>query len=66
MPSALAASKEEVSLDGHVDKKTPEELGYITLDDGKFVDLENSNIKPTNRYFSGKGRDLDPPAFPKK
>jgi prepilin-type N-terminal cleavage/methylation domain-containing protein/prepilin-type processing-associated H-X9-DG protein len=53
-------------LDGHVDKKTPVELGYVTLDNGKFVDLENSDIKPTNRYFSGKGRDLDPPALPKK
>ena len=52
-------------LDGHVASKTPEELGYVTLPDGKFVDLESSAVKPSNRYFSGRGKDFDPPALPK-
>jgi len=42
--------------DGHVKSMTPQELGYVIEDDGKFSDDGN------NRLFSGTGEDDDPPA----
>jgi prepilin-type processing-associated H-X9-DG protein len=52
-------------LDGHVESKFPEELGYRILKDGKFVDLERVDDPPSNYFFSGVARDIPPPALPK-
>lgn len=48
--------------DGHGERKTPYDLGYRILPDGKFVDMDIVEELPTNRFFSGTGEDLDPPA----
>lgn len=50
--------------DGHGARLTPYALGYRLLPDGSFVDLESTQDPPTNRFFSGVGYDLDPPAAP--
>ena len=49
-------------LDGAVVAKFPRELGYVTDASGKFVNDGGAS----NRYFSGEGRDLDPPVVPGK
>lgn len=51
-------------LDGHVEARTAESLGYRQLSGGKFVDLEKVPNLPHNQYFSGTGRDDAPPAKP--
>lgn len=53
-----------VYCDGHAESQTPEQLGYRLLDNGAFVDLESVDDPPTNRLFSGTGRDDDPPDLP--
>jgi hypothetical protein len=45
-------------LDGAVNAKTPEDLGYRRDAEGKYLD---SGDGATNRYFSGTGEDDDPP-----
>jgi len=50
-----------VFCDGHVESSTPENLGYRQFEDGQFVDLEAVDRPPHNRFFSGTGRDDDPP-----
>ncbi len=50
--------------DGHAGSATPEHLGYRRLGDGRFVDLEVVDNPPCNRFFSGAGRDTDPPSLP--
>ena len=39
-------------------------LGYRILPDGAYVDLDDVDRPPTNRLFSGTGRDNDPPDLP--
>ncbi|MEO1535886.1 MAG: prepilin-type N-terminal cleavage/methylation domain-containing protein [Planctomycetota bacterium] len=46
-------------LDGHVAPKTAEELGYIVEPDGRFAYADD---RATNRHFSGRGTDADPPS----
>lgn len=53
-----------VFCDGHGESLTPEELGYRRLSDGAYVDLEIVDDAPTNRMFSGSGKDEDPPDLP--
>lgn len=50
--------------DGHAETLKVEKLGYRLLPDGAFVDLEVVPDPPTNRFFSGTGKDDDPPALP--
>lgn len=52
--------------DGHGETASPQALGYRVLADGSFADA-NAGVDqglPTNRFFSGTGKDLDPPALP--
>ncbi|MCA9293476.1 MAG: prepilin-type N-terminal cleavage/methylation domain-containing protein [Phycisphaerales bacterium] len=45
-------------LDGHVDRWTARDLGYVQHEDGSFpYDATGA----TNKFFSGRSRDLDPP-----
>ncbi|MEE9296580.1 MAG: prepilin-type N-terminal cleavage/methylation domain-containing protein [Phycisphaerae bacterium] len=53
-----------VFCDGHAVSLTPEQLGYRTLSGGAYVDLQVVDDQPTNRLFSGSGRDDDPPDLP--
>lgn len=54
-----------IYCDGHGETQTAKELGYRILSGGAFVDLEEVENAPTNRLFSGTGRDDDPPDLPK-
>jgi len=45
--------------DGHVERRSLQELGYIVRPDGSVAATDNS---AHNRYFSGTGEDLDPPS----
>lgn len=50
--------------DGHVDARTPSELGYIVLPDGRFAKGDGTDgPRASNRSFSGRGTDLDPPSI---
>ena len=53
-----------VYCDGHVETRTPRQLGYRILPDGAYVDLEEVEDPPTNRLFSGSGNDDAPPDLP--
>ncbi len=53
-----------VYCDGHGESRTPQEVGFRIRADGAFVDAEADLDLPTNRWFSGSGRDDDPPAVP--
>lgn len=53
-----------VFCDGHAEKLTPEDLGYRMFEDGKIVESEAVDRPPHNKFFSGSGRDDDPPAIP--
>ena len=53
-----------VYCDGHVVGAKPEQLGYRILPDGAYVDLETVTDPPSNQFFSGTGRDDDPPDRP--
>lgn len=54
-----------VFCDGHGETTTPARLGYRMLPDGRYVDLEPvTEDPPTNRFFSGTGRDDAPPVRP--
>jgi prepilin-type N-terminal cleavage/methylation domain-containing protein/prepilin-type processing-associated H-X9-DG protein len=53
-----------VFCDGHAQTSTPENLGYRLFDDGAYVDAEIVKDPPTNKQFSGTGRDDDPPDLP--
>ena len=53
-----------VFCDGHAESTTPQRLGYRILPGGAYVDLEAVEDPPTNRFFSGTGRDDDPPDLP--
>jgi prepilin-type N-terminal cleavage/methylation domain-containing protein/prepilin-type processing-associated H-X9-DG protein len=50
--------------DGHAETIRVEKLGYRLLPDGKFVDQEVVTDAPSNRMFSGTGKDDDPPPLP--
>ncbi len=54
-----------IFCDGHAETNTPENFGYRILPDGAFVDSQAIEDPPTNRLFSGTGRDNDPPALPR-
>lgn len=53
-----------VFCDGHGDSLSMKALGYRTLEDGKYVDLEDVDEPPTNKLFSGTGQDDPPPNKP--
>lgn len=53
-----------VYCDGHGKTQSPEHLGYRTLPNGAFVDLDSTDDPPTNRSFSGTGFDADAPPLP--
>jgi len=53
-----------VFCDGHGETVTPEAIGFRTLPDGTYVDLEVVDDLPSNRWFSGTSRDDDPPDLP--
>jgi prepilin-type processing-associated H-X9-DG protein len=53
-----------IFCDGHGETVSAEKLGYRILPSGAFVDLETVDDPPTNRLFSGTGRDDDPPNLP--
>ncbi|MCG3125688.1 MAG: hypothetical protein CHACPFDD_00513 [Phycisphaerae bacterium] len=50
--------------DGHAETRSAEKLGYRTLGDGTYVDLETVADPPSNQLFSGTGLDEDPPRKP--
>ncbi len=54
-----------VYCDGHGETSTLQRLGYRTVPDGTYVDTEAVEDPPTNQFFSGSGRDEDPPDLPK-
>lgn len=53
-----------VFCDGHGELTSVKALGYRTLEDGSFVDLQSVEDPPTNKLFSGTGSDADPPILP--
>ncbi len=54
-----------VYCDGHVESQTPRALGYRLDETEAFVDLNIDPMdRPTNRWFSGTGRDDNPPDLP--
>src|SRR5215212_8299553 len=63
-PAARHNKKVNVAYaDGHVDSVTPEEMGYVVNADGSMPLSGTVNGQTAhNRYFSGTGRDDDPPA----
>lgn len=46
--------------DGHVQLMSPQEMGYIVLPDGS---MPINGPGATNKLFSGRGTDLDPPSI---
>jgi len=54
-----------IFCDGHAETSTPDKLGYRILPDGAYVDLQLVDDPPTNRLFSGTGRDDNPPELPR-
>jgi prepilin-type processing-associated H-X9-DG protein len=44
--------------DGHVERRTLQELGYVVRSDGS---VAATDPNAHNRYFSGTGEDRDPP-----
>ena len=50
--------------DGHGISSTPFNLGYRILENGSYVDLEAVSDAPSNRLFSGLGKDVPPPDKP--
>lgn len=54
-----------VFCDGHGEATGVKSLGYRVFEDGKYVDAEVVDQPPTNKLFSGTGRDVDPPSVPK-
>ena len=58
-----------IFCDGHAATMTRDELGYRTLPDGTYVEQQSADqpegeTPPTNRMFSGSGRDEAPPDLP--
>ncbi len=54
-----------IFCDGHGESMLPQAIGYRQRTDGSFVDEPVSGLeRPTNTWFSGTGRDDDPPAKP--
>ncbi|MCH8199804.1 MAG: hypothetical protein IIA54_07040 [Chloroflexi bacterium] len=54
-----------VFCDGHGESSLPRALGYRTRSNGSFADADTDPDQPTNRWFSGTGRDDDPPEVPR-
>jgi len=63
-PAARHNKKVNVAFaDGHVDTVTPEDIGYVVNADGSMpLNGTVNGHTATNKYFSGTGRDDDPPA----
>jgi len=63
-PAARHNKKVNVAYaDGHVDSVAPEDMGYVVNADGSMPLSGTVNGHTAhNRYFSGTGRDDDPPA----
>ncbi len=53
-----------IYCDGHGESRTPGEIGYRVRSDGAYADADDDPNQPTNRWFSGTGRDNDPPDRP--
>ena len=53
-----------IFCDGHGETSKPENLGYRVRENGRFADADDDPDQPTNRQFSGTGRDDDPPDVP--
>jgi len=53
-----------IFCDGHGEHVLPQAIGYSLLPDGAYVDLQNVDKPPTNKFFSGTARDDDPPDLP--
>lgn len=53
-----------VFCDGHGETFLPQKVGYRIGDDGVFQQGLEGGDRPSNYYFSGTGRDDDPPAKP--
>ncbi|MBL0928151.1 MAG: prepilin-type N-terminal cleavage/methylation domain-containing protein [Phycisphaerales bacterium] len=53
-----------VFCDGHGEAMTLVDLGYRLNADGSFVEFGGGANAPSNRLFSGTGRDDDPPGIP--
>jgi len=51
--------------DGHGESLSPEKLGYRRMADGKYIDLEPVDDPPDNKFFSGTGKNDDPPKVPR-
>jgi prepilin-type processing-associated H-X9-DG protein/prepilin-type N-terminal cleavage/methylation domain-containing protein len=51
--------------DGHVEARTPAELGYVIKPDGSYAkgDATDGAARAENTQFSGSGRDDDPPSI---
>ncbi|MCY2951274.1 MAG: prepilin-type N-terminal cleavage/methylation domain-containing protein [Planctomycetota bacterium] len=59
-PHARHAGKLNVVFcDGHVERLTPQELGYVVRKDGSMTAYEAAG---NNKLFSGSGADIDPPS----
>lgn len=50
-----------VYCDGHGEAQTPEALGYRTAGDGTYLEDGTGDLRPSNRLFSGRDGDVDPP-----
>ena len=53
-----------VYCDGHVERQTAKQLGYVTRPSGAFADELGQEGRASNERFSGNGRDAPPPALP--
>lgn len=65
-PRHLGDRTSTAFADGHGESLTPLDLGYRTLPNGAYVDLESVTDRPTNRLYSGNDKDDDPPLKPSK
>jgi prepilin-type processing-associated H-X9-DG protein len=53
-----------VFCDGHGESVKPQAIGYRIRGDGSFADVDTEPDQPTNRWFSGSGRNDEPPDIP--
>jgi prepilin-type N-terminal cleavage/methylation domain-containing protein/prepilin-type processing-associated H-X9-DG protein len=53
-----------IFCDGHGQTEAPYSLGYRIRGDGSYADTDGGDLRPTNYWFSGTGRDDDPPPKP--
>ncbi len=51
-----------VYCDGHGERVTPQYIGYRVAPDGTYLEVGGPSSPPHNQWFSGTGRDDDPPS----